>query len=117
MKRRVNSLQPYPFASDFSPPTPKSADTVQMSTEELALLLSDAQASGAAIARNDALAAEAERLSNTSADLKAVLAGIVDLASSLETAAIDEADRADALERVRRLAAVVIEGQGDLFKQ
>lgn len=116
MKRRIESLQPYPFASDFSAPAPRTRDTVQMSTEELALLLSDAQASGAAIARNDALAAEAERLAATSADLKAVLSSIVDLAANLETAAIDEADRADALDHVRRLAAVVIEGQGDLFQ-
>lgn len=115
MKRRVEKIEPYPFASDFSAPEPSSADTVQMSPQDLALLLSDAQASGAAIARNDALAAEASKLAQTSEDLKKVLAGIVDLAAHLEHAAIDETDRKDALDRVRRLAAVVIEGQGDLF--
>ena len=117
MNRRVESLEPYPFASDFSAPGPKSRDTIQISTEELALLLSDAQSSGASIARNDALAEQAERLSKTSSDLKQVLTGIVDLAAHLEAAAIDETDRADALDRVRRLAAVVIEGQGDLFSK
>jgi hypothetical protein len=115
MKRRVESLTPYPFASDFSAPDGKTRDTVQMTTEELALLLSDAQASGASIARNDTLAEQADKLSQASADLKQVLASIVDLAAHLETAAIDESDRADALDRVRRLAAVVIEGQADLF--
>ena len=115
MKRRIESLIPYPFASDFSAPDGETRDTVQMSTKELALLLSDAQASGASIARNDTLAEQADKLSQASADLKQVLASIVDLAAHLETAAIDESDRADALDRVRRLAAVVIEGQADLF--
>ena len=115
MKRRIEQLNPYPFASDFSAPAQKQPDTVEMSTKELALLLSDAQASGAAIARNDSLAEQAERLAQTSSDLKKVLLGIVDLAAYLEKAAIDESDREDALDRVRRLAAVVIEGQGDLF--
>lgn len=117
MKRRIETLEPYPFASDFRAPEPAVKDTIQISTEELALLLSDAQASGASIARNDSLAEQAERLSQTSSDLKKVLAGIVDLAAYLERAAIDENDRADALDRVRRLAAVVIEGQGDLFSE
>ncbi len=115
MKRRVEKIQPYPFASDFSAPDPDDDDTVRITTQDLALLLSDAQASGASIARNDALAAEASKLSQTSEDLRKVLAGIVDLAAHLEHAAIDETDRKDALDRVRRLAAVVIEGQGDLF--
>ena len=115
MKRRIESLIPYPFASDFSAPDCETRDTVQLSTKELALLLSDAQASGASIARNDTLAEQADKLSQASADLKQVLASIVDLAAHMETAAIDENDRVDALERVRRLAAVVIEGQADLF--
>lgn len=115
MKRRIEKIAPYPFASDFSAPAPMDADTVKISPHDLALLLSDAQASGASIARNDALAAEANKLAQASDDLKKVLVGIVDLAAHLEQAAIDETDRRDALERVRRLAAVVIEGQGDLF--
>ena len=117
MKRRIEKIEPYPFASDFSAPEAQSADTVQMTTQELALLLSDAQASGASIARNDTLAEQAERLSKTSEELKAVLSSIVDLAAHLEHAAIDEADRTEALDRVRRLAAVVIEGQGELFER
>jgi len=115
MKRRVENIKPFPFASDFSAPQPDETDTVRMTPQDLALLLSDAQASGASIARNDALAAEAGKLAQTSDDLRTVLASIVDLAAHLEQAAIDETDRQDALERVRRLAAVVIEGQGDLF--
>ena len=115
MKRRVEKLAPYTFASDFSAPAPQADETISMTPQDLALLLSDAQASGASIARNDALAEQAERLANTSSDLKKVLASIVDLAAYLEKAAIDDADRKVALERVRRLAAVVIEGQGDLF--
>ncbi|MEO1323011.1 MAG: hypothetical protein AAFV59_08395 [Pseudomonadota bacterium] len=116
MKRRIESITPYPFASDFSAPEPNPGDSVQMSTRELAHLLADAQASGAAIARNDALAQEADKLSKASSELKQVLAGIVDLAACLEQASIRESDRQDALERVRRLAAVVIDQQGDLFK-
>lgn len=115
MKRRIEKLQPYPFTSDFSAPVAAPRDMVQMSKEDLALLLSDAQASGASIARNDTLAAQAESLAQTSTELKRVLAGIVDLAAYLEKATLDEADRVEALERVRCLAAVVIEQQGDLF--
>ncbi len=115
MKRRIETIEPYPFASDFSAPETSGPDTLTLSAQDLALLLSDAQAGGASIARNDALAEEAEKLAKTSDDLKKVLAGIVDLAAHLEQAAIDESDREAALTRVRRLAAVVIEGQGDLF--
>ncbi|MEO0607262.1 MAG: hypothetical protein AAFY82_03465 [Pseudomonadota bacterium] len=115
MKRRIDKIEPFPFASDFSAPQTHGPETVSITAQDLALLLSDAQAGGAAIARNDALAAEAERLARTSEDLKKVLTSIVDLAAHLEQAAIDESDRNDALQRVRRLAAIVIEGQGDLF--
>ncbi|MEM7330154.1 MAG: hypothetical protein AAF437_15530 [Pseudomonadota bacterium] len=117
MKRRIEKIQPFPFASDFSAPAPSVRDTVQMSTADLALLLADAQSSGAAIARNDALAEQADILSKTSHELKQVLASIVDLAGCLEQASIDEADRTAALDRVRRLAAIVIDQQGDLFKR
>lgn len=117
MKRRIEKIEPFPFASDFSAPAPKVSDTVELSTEDLAILLADAQASGASIARNDALAQQADILSKTSGELKQVLASIVDLAACLEQASIDEADRRAALDRVRRLAAVVIDQQGDLFKR
>lgn len=117
MKRRIEKIEPFPFASDFSPPKASEPETLSLTAQDLALLLSDAQAGGAAIARNDALAEEAERLARTSEDLKKVLTSIVDLAAHLEQAAIDESDRNAALERVRRLAAIVIEGQGDLFVQ
>lgn len=115
MKRRIEKLEPFPFASDFSVPVAARPDMINMSKEDLALLLSDAQASGASIARNDTLAAQAETLAQTSADLKRALAGIVDLAAYLEKATLDESDRAQAIERVRCLAAVVIDQQGDLF--
>ena len=115
MKRRIEKIEPFPFASDFSAPEPPRADAISLTTQDLALLLSDAQAGGASIARNDALAEEAEKLAKTSQELKTVLVGIVDLAAHLEQAAIDETDRQAALDRVRRLAAVVIEGQADLF--
>jgi len=115
MKRRIDKLEPYPFTSDFTVPKPTTTDAIEISPTDLALLLSDAQASGAAIARNDTLAAQAETLAATSADLKSALSGIVDLAAYLEKAALDESDRLEALDRVRRLAAVVIDQQGDLF--
>lgn len=115
MRRRIEKIEPYAFASDFSAPQPHVPETVSMTPQDLALLLSDAQAGGAAIARDDTLAEQAARLEQTSDDLRKVLAGIVDLAAHLEQAAIDESDRQAALERVRRLAAVVIDGQADLF--
>ena len=117
MKRRIEKIEPFPFASDFSAPTPPPEDAVQLSAQDLALMLADAQASGAAIARNDALAEQADILANASSELKQVLTGIVDLAAYLEKASIAETDRHAALERVRRLAAVVIDQQGDLFKR
>ena len=56
MKRRIEHIEPFPFASDFSAPAATSSDKIELSTQDLALLLADAQANGAAIARNDALA-------------------------------------------------------------
>ena len=117
MKRRVEHIEPYPFASDFSAPATQQSDKIELSTQDLALLLADAQASGAEIARNDALAEQAEVLSKASSELKQVLSGIIDLASCLEQASIDEADRQAALDQVRRLATIVIDQQGDLFRR
>ncbi|MEM9571476.1 MAG: hypothetical protein AAF996_08420 [Pseudomonadota bacterium] len=117
MKRRVEHIEPYPFSSDFRAPQAPISDKIELSTQDLALLLADAQASGAEIARNDALAEQAEALSKASSELKLVLSGIVDLAACLEQASIDEADRQAALNRVRRLAAIVIDQQGDLFNR
>lgn len=116
MKLRVQKIEPFPFSSDFQTPGPSSQNMVQISVDELAHLLAAAQQNAAEIARDDTLTAQADRLVETSSELKRVLEGIVDLAAYLEKASIDEADRRDALDRVRRLASVVLEQQGDLFK-
>ena len=115
MGRQIETLKPFPFASDFAPPAPEQEGALTLSAQELSTMIAEAQATAASLARDDTLAQQADALSRISGELKSVLAQIVELAAHLEQASIDEADRAQALDRVRRLAAIVIEGQGELF--
>ncbi len=115
MKRRIETLKPYPFESDFSAPKPEPKDMITLTAPELSALIADAQVTSASLARDETLASEADKLSAVSAEMKSALSGILELATHLEHAAIDEGDRAQALERVRRLASIVLDGQGELF--
>ena len=117
MKKQISSLSPYVFSSDFAAPEPKTEDTISVRIEDIAALLADTRESTAALVRDDTLKAAAEQLRDTSTDLRRALATIVDLAAHLETAAIDEYDRQTALASVRKLAATLIDHQGDLFAE
>lgn len=117
MKRQLTSLQPFPFASDFTvtPQAPETEESLNIKTEDLAALLNEARTSTAELVRDETLSAEAERLSKVSEHLTDALKLIVSLAELLESAAIDEQDRQVALENVRRLASSLIDGQTDMF--
>ncbi|MEO0550036.1 MAG: hypothetical protein AAFZ91_08950 [Pseudomonadota bacterium] len=115
MKRPIRQLKPFPFESDFSSPSPEPEDKVTMSALELQSLLAETRDGTASLIRDETLAAEADRLEKVSGDLKAALATIIELANLLDSAALDEEDKSLALSKVRRLAATLIEGQGDLF--
>jgi hypothetical protein len=115
MRRRIESLKPFPFESDFSAPKADDPNLITMSAMDLAALLADTRESTAALVRDETLSAESERIANVADNLKQALTAIVHLAAHLENAAIDEADRQQALHNVRRLASTLIEGQGELF--
>ncbi len=117
MKRQIAKLKPFPFESDFSAPRPENPDVITMSAADLAALLSEERVATAELVRNDTLVEQADKIGAVSSDLKAVMQRIVDLAANLETAAIDEHDRQQALENVRKLASTILEGQGELFSQ
>jgi hypothetical protein len=117
MRRSIENLKPFPFESDFSAPRKDDPEQITLSASDLATLLSETRKSTAELVRNDALAEQADTLSNVSGDLKSVMTRIVDLAAYLETAAIDEHDRQQAMENVRRIASTVLEGQGELFSE
>jgi len=115
MRRRVEALKPFAFESDFSPPKTDTDDKIELSAADLAALLADTREATATLVRDDTLSAESERLQAVSADLKQALAAIVNLATLLEKAAIDEHDRQLALQSIQHLARTLIDGQGELF--
>ena len=115
MRRRIESLQPFPFESDFSVAKIETPEQITLSAGDLAALLADTRDSTAALVRDDTLSAQAEHLETISADLRQALSAIVNLAAHLESASIDEHDRRMALDNVRHLARTLIDGQGELF--
>lgn len=115
MKRRIESLKPFPFESDFSAPKPADPELITLSAADLAALMAEARESAAAMTRDDALTEHAAQMEAAIEKLKDALAAIVQLAAHLESAAIDEADRQTALANVRKLASRLIDSQGDLF--
>ena len=115
MNRRIQSLSPYAFQSDFSSPAGNGPERISLSAEELAGLLADARQSAAELVREDSLRVEAERLAEISDQLRQALSAIVDLAAHLERANLDEHDRQTALKNIRQLASRLIDGQGELF--
>jgi K+-sensing histidine kinase KdpD len=117
MRRRVEQLKPFRFESDFSAPSAPSDDTLTLTSADLAALLAETRQATADLVRNDTLGAEAERLNAISEDLKSALSAIVNLASLLEKAAIDEHDRRLALNSVQHIARTLVDGQGELFSK
>ena len=117
MKRQITKLKPFTFESDFSAPRAEEPDVITMSASDLAALLSEERIATADLVRNDALTDQADKIEGVSNDLKAVMQRIVDLAAYLETAAIDEHDRQQALDNVRKLASTVLDGQRELFSE
>ena len=117
MTQHLAKLAPFPFDPGFNPPQPQ-ADTqgdIVLTADELAALLAETRDGTAALVRDETLSAQAEQLQTVSAEMKSALGLVVDLASHLDTATLDEHDRSIALAKVRRLAATLIEGQTDLF--
>ncbi len=115
MKRRVESLKPYVFESDFTAQKADDPDQITLTTADLAALLADTRESTAALVRDETLSAEAGRLEAVSTELRAALGAIADLAAHIEKASIDEHDRNMALGNIRRIATTLIDGQGELF--
>ena len=115
MRRRVETLQPFRFESDFSANKTDVPEQVSLSAADLTALLAEARESTAALVRDDTLRAATEHLETISANLHDALSSIVRLAAHLENAAIDEQDRQTALDNIRHLARTLIDGQGELF--
>lgn len=119
MKRQVARLAPFPFESDFAvPAAPEdpSGDII-LTADELASLLAETRQSTADLVKDETLKVHSNRMQSLSDEMKSALSLVVDLAGHLETATLDEHDRQAALEKVRRLAGTLIEGQADLFKE
>ncbi|MCF6329440.1 MAG: hypothetical protein L3J02_06545 [Henriciella sp.] len=115
MRRRVQNLKPYALTSDFTAQNADDPDQITLTAADLAALLADTRESTAALVRDETLSAEAKRLEAVSTELRAALGAIADLAAHIEKAAIDEHDRNMALGNIRRIAATLIDGQGELF--
>lgn len=117
MRRRVEQLKPFSFESDFSAPRPGTPEQISLTSADLAALLAETREATAALVRDETLGAQAERLKSVSDDLKVALSAIVNLASLLEKAAIDEHDRQLALRSVQHIARTLVDGQGELFSK
>jgi len=117
MTQHLAKLAPFPFDPGFNPPELQAdwQGDIILTADELAALLAETREGTAALVRDEALSAHTEQLQTVSEEMKAALGLVVDLASHLDTATLDEHDRTVALAKVRRLAATLIEGQADLF--
>lgn len=117
MKRQVARLTPFSFESDFTQPAPQEEahGDIVLTAEELAALLAETRESTADLVRDDTLSQHAMQMKSLSSEMKDALGLVVDLADHLETAGLNEHDRQAALEKVRRLAGTLIDGQADLF--
>lgn len=110
----MKSVTPFDFRSDFSQPE-DGPERLSISIEELGALLDDARRSTADMLRDEQVKLQADAMKESAQALKASLAQIVELAELLESAAISESVKDDAIGRVKRLAAELIDGQGNLF--
>lgn len=119
MKRQVARLTPFSFESDFTPPMPpeEPRGDIHLTADELAALLAETRESTADLVRDETLNHHSEQMKSLSKDMKDALGLVVDLADHLDTAALNEHDRQAALEKVRRLAGTLIDGQTDLFRK
>ena len=115
----IQSLAPFEFRSDFAAPAPAPQtpdDRITISVGELAALLDDTRESTARLLRDDQVRQQAEAMQASSEALRSVLLKIVELANALEKASISEPLRSDAKDRIRKIAAELIDGQGNLFQ-
>ncbi|MEM6535060.1 MAG: hypothetical protein AAF613_05400 [Pseudomonadota bacterium] len=117
MKRRIDTFRPFAFETSFQPAPKNDPEWLKMSTADLAALLAETREATAALVRDETLSAQTEHLQKISGQLRECLALIVNLAAHLESAAIDEHDRQNALANVRKLAQTLIAGQGELFTE
>ncbi len=115
----IKSVTPFDFRSDFEAPAHQAEaekDRISISLPELAALLEDTRQSTAALVRDEQLKYQADAMRASAASFKTALAQIVQLAQTLENAAITENDRDNAMSQVRTIAAELIDGQGNLFQ-
>lgn len=116
--RTVSNVTPFDFRSDFTVPEPEkpaSDDRISISVSELAALLDQTRESTAQMLRDEQVQIQAEAMKSSAETLKSALMQIVQLAQTLESAALSEDVRADALSQVRNIASELIDGQGNLF--
>lgn len=115
---RVQSVSPYEFRSDFTlpEPPPPQDDRIAISMSELAALLDDTRQSTARLVRDKEARIRAAAMTQSSDALRVALLQIVELANALEKAPISETLREEAKARVRKIAAELVDGQGNLFQ-
>ena len=116
---KVKSVDAFEFRSDFGPPAPPPApqdDRISISVSELAALLDDTRQSTERMVRDRGARMRATAMTRSSDSLRVALLQIVELAQALENATISESLREEAKARVRKIAAELIDGQGNLFQ-
>ncbi|WP_300395959.1 hypothetical protein [Henriciella sp.] len=114
-RKPVSSVTPFDFRSDFDTPAPNESQ-VTMTVSELAALLDDARRSTAEMLRDEQVKLQADAMRDSAESLKAALRQIVELAELLESSTLSEETRDEAVDRVRAVAAELIDGQGNLFQ-
>lgn len=115
---KVQSVSAFEFRSDFAPYTPPAPqdDRIAISVAELAALLDDTRQSTERMVRDKEARIRAAAQTRSSDSIRIALLQIVELANALEKATISESLREDARARVRKIAAELIDGQGNLFQ-
>lgn len=118
-QRAVKAVTPFDFRADFGPqPEEVLAEDparVSFTGAEVAGLIAQVRAETLAEVAQAKAAAESERLSEVTGEVRRALGDIVQLVSHIEAARFD-ADTEDHLRQaVEGIARRLIDGQGDLF--
>ncbi|WP_018147977.1 hypothetical protein [Henriciella marina] len=115
----LQSVSPFEFRSDFAAPdlSPAKPDRINVSVTELAALLDDTRQSTLKMVRDREAKSRNMAMERSSDALRVALLQIVELANALEKAPVSETVREDAKARIRKIAAELIDGQGNLFQR
>lgn len=116
MKRQIDSYRPFHFSPDFTSNTNRETG-IAMQQQDLIALISDTRQATADLVRQNAAAKTREDLERVNGQLQNALAAILRLTETINAPHFSARERDDAKAALGQIAAELVDGQDDLFKQ